>query len=63
MLGKTEGRRRRRQQDEMVGWYRQLDGYEFEQALELVIDREACRALRRPWDLKELDTTEQLNLW
>jgi len=43
------------------GWYRQLDGYEFEQALELVMDREACRALRCPWGLKELDTTEQLN--
>ena len=32
MLGKTEGRRRRRWQDEMVGWHHQLDGPEFEQA-------------------------------
>ena len=32
MLGKTEGRRRRGQQDEMVGWHHRLDGYEFEQA-------------------------------
>ena len=61
MLGKIEGRRRRGRQDEMVGWYHQLDGYEFEQALELVTDREARRALRCPWGLKELDTTEQLN--
>ena len=40
-LGKTEGRRRRGRQDEMVGWHHQLDGHEFEQALELVMDAEA----------------------
>ena len=28
----------------MVGWHHQLDGHEFEQALELVVDREAWRA-------------------
>ena len=39
MLGKIEGRRRRRLQDEMVGWHHQLDGHEFEQ--EMVKDREA----------------------
>ena len=33
MLGKTEGRRRRQTEDEMVGWHHQLDGHEFEQAL------------------------------
>ena len=32
MLGKTEGRRRRGQEDEMVGWHHQLNGHEFEQA-------------------------------
>ena len=32
MLGKIEGRRRRGRQDEMVGWYHQLHGHEFEQA-------------------------------
>ena len=32
MLGKIEGRRRRGQEDEMVGWHHQLDGHEFEQA-------------------------------
>ena len=34
MLGNTEGRRRSGEtEDEMVGWYHQLDGHEFEQAL------------------------------
>ena len=31
MLGKTEGRRRRGKQDEMVGWHHRLNGHEFEQ--------------------------------
>ena len=30
MRGKIEGRRRREQQDEMVGWHHQLDRHEFE---------------------------------
>ena len=34
MLGKIEGRRRR-QQDETVGWHNQLHGHEFEQALRI----------------------------
>ena len=42
MLGKIEGRRRRRLQDEMVGWHHQLNGHEFEQ--EMVKDREAWHA-------------------
>ena len=29
MLQKIEGRRRRRRQDEMVGWHHQLNGHEF----------------------------------
>ena len=32
MLRKIEGRRRRRTEDEMVGWHHQFDGHEFEQA-------------------------------
>ena len=32
MLAKTEGRRRRGREDEMVGWHHQLNGHEFEQA-------------------------------
>ena len=31
-------------EDEMVGWYHQLDGHEFEQALGVVMDREAWHA-------------------
>ena len=33
ILGKIEGRRKRGQQDEMVGWHHRLNGHEFEQAL------------------------------
>ena len=33
-------------EDEMVGWHHQLDGHEFEQAPELVMDKEAwCAAV------------------
>ena len=32
MLGKTESRRRRGQQYEMVGWHHRLNAHEFEQA-------------------------------
>ena len=32
MLGKIEGRRRRGQEDEMVGWHHRLNGPESEQA-------------------------------
>ena len=61
MLGKIEGRRRRRQQrmrwlDEMV----RLDGHEFEQALG-VGDGQGSLACCSPWGHKELDMTEQLN--
>ena len=31
MLGKIEGRRKRRWQDEMFGWHHQLDGHDFVQ--------------------------------
>ena len=30
MLGKIKGKRRRGWEDEMVGWYHQLNGHEFE---------------------------------
>ena len=33
MVGKIEGRRRRRWQDEMVGWHHRLDGHELAQSL------------------------------
>ena len=48
MLGKTEGRRRRGRQDEMVGWHCQLDGHGFEQALG-VGDGQRSLACCRPW--------------
>ena len=41
MLGKTEGRRRRGRQDEMVGWHHRLDGNYLRKLRELVMDREA----------------------
>ena len=44
----------------MVGWYHQLNGHEFEQALG---DSEGQGSLVccSPWGRKELDMTEQLN--
>ena len=47
-------------EDEMVGWYDQLDGHEFEQALG-VGDGQGSLVCCSPWDCKKLDTTEQLN--
>ena len=59
-LGKTEGRRRRGRQDEMVRWMGWLNGCEFQQTPG---DGEGQRSLPycSPWSLKQLDTTEQLN--
>ena len=47
-------------EDEMVGWHRQLNGYEFEQTLG---DSEGLESLAccSPWGHKELGTTEWLN--
>ena len=47
-------------EDEMVGWYIQLNGHESEQALG-VGDGQGGLACCSPWSRKELDTTEQLN--
>ena len=48
MLGKTEGRRRRMTEDEVVGWHHQLNGHEFEQTWG---DSEGQRSLAccSPW--------------
>ena len=32
-------------EDEMIGWHHRLNGHKFEQARELVTDREAWRAV------------------
>ena len=59
MLGKIEDRRRRGQQDEMVGRHHQLSGHEFEQNLG---DSEGQRMLApcTPWVPKSGTTvTEQ----
>ena len=58
MLGKIEeGRRRREQQYEMVGWHHQPNGHEFEQA---VGDGKGQGSLvcYSPLGHKELDMTE-----
>ena len=60
MLGKTEGRRRRQTEDEMVGWHHQLDGHEFEQALGIG-DGQGSLACCSSWGRKESDMTERLN--
>ena len=58
MLGKIEGRRRRGMtEDEMAGWHHRLNGYEFEQALE-VGDGQGSLACCSPWSGRELDMTK-----
>ena len=47
-------------EDEMVGWYHQLDGPEFEQAPG-VGDGQGRLVCCSSWGHKELDTTEWLN--
>ena len=59
MLGKTESRRRRGRQDEMVGWHYQLDGHESEQALG-VGDGQGSLACYSPCGCKELDMIKGL---
>ena len=44
-------------EDEIVGWYHQLNVHEFEELQEIIKDR-MCWS---PWGCKELDTIEQLN--
>ena len=52
MLGKIEGGRRRGRQWEIVGWYHQFDGHEFEQAPG-VGDGQGSLACCSPWGCKE----------
>ena len=57
MLQKIEGRRRRRRQDEMVGWHHQLNGHEFVWTPG-VGDGQGGLVCCSSWGHKELDTTE-----
>ena len=47
-------------EDKMVGWYHQLNGHGFEQALGAG-DGQGGLACGSPWGCKELDTIERLN--
>ena len=47
-------------ENEIVGWYHQLDGYEFEQAPGDG-EEQGSLACCSPWGRKESDTTERLN--
>ena len=47
-------------EEELVGWYHQLDGHEFEQAPGIG-DGQGSLVCSNPWGCKELDGTEQLN--
>ena len=49
-----------RTEKEMVGWYHQLNGHEFEQGLGDV-DGQGSLTCCSPWGRKESDTTERLN--
>ena len=60
MLGKTQGRRRRGRQDEMVGWHHRLNGHGFGWTPG-VGDGQGGLACCGSWGRKESDTTEQLN--
>ena len=47
-------------EDQMVGWHHQLNGHEFEQAVEDG-EKQGSLVCCSPWGHKDLDATEQLN--
>ena len=47
-------------EDEMVGWYHQLSGHEFEQTPG-ASEGQGSLACSGSWGLKDLDATHQLN--
>ena len=57
MLGKIGGRRRRGQEDEMIGWHHRLNGHQFGWTLE-VDDGQGGLACCGSWGHKESDTTK-----
>ena len=59
ILAKIEGRRRSGWKEEMVRWYHQLNGHEFEQALEAG-DGQRSLACYSPWVMK---SQTQLSDW
>ena len=61
MLRKTEGRRIRGREDEMVGWHHRLGGLDFEQAL-ADGEGQGSLACSSPWGCKELNVTWQLTM-
>ena len=60
MLGKTEGRRRRGWQDEMVEWHHQLSGHEFEYT-PWDSERQGSLVCCNKWGCIESDMTDRLN--
>ena len=46
-------------EDEMFGWHRGFNGFEFQQALE-VGDGQGILVCCSPWGCTQLDTTEQM---
>ena len=60
MLGNIEGRRRRGQEDEMVGWHHWLSGHGFGWTVG-VGDGQGGLVCCGSWGCKELDTIEWLN--
>ena len=56
MLGNIKGRRRRGEQDEIVGWHHRLNGHEFEQTLGYSEGQGSLESFS-PWDHKDSNTT------
>ena len=48
-------------EDEMARWHHQLDGLEFCELWDLVMDRQGVLACCDSWGRKQSDMTEQLN--
>ena len=59
--GESEGRRRERQRDEMVGWHHRLNGREPERTRGRTVKEREALVFCRPWGCKESDTIERLN--
>ena len=58
MQGKSEAGGQSVIEDEMVGWYHQLNGHEFEQTPRVGGDGQGGLACWSPWGCKESDMTE-----